>query len=93
MSRLKRGVHGRVDAANVAQGGRRAPALPWWAFATAGGEAEGDRGGLLANTGLNRVGTHLKGPVAVLLVLVGHSEGARQAGRERGGWWGTGKQM
>ena len=57
------------------------------AFARAGG------GGLLANTGLNRVGTHLKGPVAVLLVLVGHSEGARQAGRERGGWWGTGKQM
>ena len=51
------------------------------------------RGGLLANMGLNRVGTHLKGPVAVLLVLIGHSEGARQAGRERKGWWGTGKQM
>ena len=40
-------------------------------------EAEGDGGGLLANTGLNRVRTHLKGPAAVLLVLVGHSEGAR----------------
>ena len=92
-SRLKRGVRGRVDAANVTQDGRRALALPWWAFARAGGEAEGDGGGLLANTGLNRVGTHLKGPVAVLLVLVGHSEGARQAGRARGGWWGTGKQM
>ena len=51
--RLKRGVHGRVDAANMAQGGRRAPALPWWAFARAGGDAEGDGGGLLANTGLN----------------------------------------
>ena len=87
LSRLKRGVRGRVDAANVAQGGRRAPALPWWAFARAGG------GGLLADTGLNKVGTHLKGPMAVLLVLVGHSEGARQAGRERGGWSGTGKQM
>ena len=48
-------------------------------FARAGG------GGLLANTGLNRVGTHLKGPMAVLLVLVGHSKGARQAGRECGG--------
>ena len=77
MSRLKRGVGGRVDAANVAQGERRAPTLPWWAFARAGSEAEGDGGGLLANTGLNRVGTHLKGPVAVLLVLIGHSEGAR----------------
>ena len=86
-------MHGRVDAANMAQGGRRAPALPWWAFARAGGEAEGDGGGLLANTGLNKVETHLNWPVTVLLVLVGHSEGARQAGRERGGWWGTGKQM
>ena len=93
MSRLKRGVRGRVDAANVAQGGRRALALLWWVFARAGGEAEGDGGGLLANMGLNRVGTHLKGPVAVLLVLVGRSEGARQAGRACGGWWGTGKQM
>ena len=44
---------GQVDAANVAQGGRRAPALPLWAFAMAVGEAEGDGGGLLANTGLN----------------------------------------
>ena len=69
----------------MAQGGRRAPALPWWAFARAGGEAEGDGGGLLANTGLNKVETHLNWPVTVLLVLVGHSEGARQAGRERGG--------
>ena len=80
MSHLKRGVRGRVGAANVAQGGRRAPALPWWAFARAGGEAEGDGGGMLANTGLNRVGTHLRGPVgpmAVLLVLIGHSEGVR----------------
>ena len=77
LSRLKRGVRGRVDAANVAQGGRRTPALPWWAFARAGGQAEGDGGGLLVNTGLNRVTTHLKGPVTVLLVLVGHSEGAR----------------
>ena len=59
----------------------------------AGGEAEGDGGGLLANTGLNRVGTHLKGPVTILLVLVSHSKSARQAGREHGGWWGTGKQM
>ena len=85
LSRLKRGVRGRVDAANVAQGGRRALALPWWAFARAGGEAEGDGGGLLANTGLNRVGTHLKGPVAVLLVLVGHSKSARQEERAGGG--------
>ena len=38
------------------------------------GEAEGDGGGMLANTGLNRVGTHLKGPVTILLVLVGHGE-------------------
>ena len=53
LSRLKRGVRGRVDAANVAQGGRHAPAWPWWAFARAGGEAEGDGGGLLANMGLN----------------------------------------
>ena len=43
--------------------------------------------------GLNRVGTHLKAPMAVLLVLIGHSKGARQAGRECRGWWGTGKQM
>ena len=56
----------------------------------AGGEAEGDGGGLLANTGLNRVGTHLKGPMTVLLVLIGHSEAARQAGRECGWWWGAG---
>ena len=69
MSRSKWGVRGRVDAANVAQGGRRALALPWWTFTRAGGEAEGDGGGLLANMGLNRVGTHLKGPVAILLVL------------------------
>ena len=39
---------------------------------------------MLANTGPNGVGTHLKGPVTVFLVLVGHSEGARWAGRERG---------
>ena len=77
MSRFKWGVHGRVNAAKVAQCGRHAPALPWWVFARAGGEAEGDGGGFLANMGLNRVGTHLKGPVAVLLVLVSHSEGAR----------------
>ena len=57
----------------------------------AGGEAEGDGGGLLANTGLNREGTHLKGPVTIFLVLVSHSEGARQAGRECGGWWSTGE--
>ena len=54
MSQLKRGVHGQVDTANVAQGGRCALALPWWTFARAGGEAGGDGGGLLANTGLNR---------------------------------------
>jgi hypothetical protein len=30
------------------------------------------------------VGTHLKGPGTILLVLVGHSEGARWAGREGG---------
>ena len=54
LSCLKRGMRGRVDTANVAQGGRRALALPWWAFASTGGEAEGDGGGLLANTGLNR---------------------------------------
>ena len=40
---------------------------------------------MLVNTGLNGVGTHLKGPMTVLLVLVGHSEGARWAGRESGG--------
>ena len=79
-------MRGRVDAANVAQDGRRTLALPWWAFARAGGEAEGDGGGLLANTGLNKVETHLNWPVTVLLVLVSHSEGARQAGRERRGW-------
>ena len=45
---------GRVNTANVAQSGRCALALPWWAFARAGGEAEDDGGGLLANTGLNR---------------------------------------
>ena len=56
LSHLKRGMCGRVNTANMAQGGRRAPALPWWAFASAGGEAEGDGGGLLANTGLNRGG-------------------------------------
>ena len=60
--------------------------MPWWAFARAGSEARGDGGGLLANTGPNGVGTHLKGPMTVLLVLVGHSEGARWAGRE----WGVG---
>ena len=92
-SGLKRGVCGQVDAANVARGERSTLALPWWAFARAGGEARGDGGGLLANTGPNGVGTHLKGPVTVLLVLVGHSEGARWAGRERGGRWGTRRQM
>ena len=79
MSRLKRDVRGWVDAANMAQDGR----CPWWAIAKAGG------GGLLANTGLNRVGTHLKGPMTILLVLVSHSKGVRQAGREHGRW-GTG---
>ena len=44
LSHLKWGMHGQVDAANVAQGGRHVPALPWWAFARAGGEAEGDGG-------------------------------------------------
>jgi len=39
---------------------------------------------VLVNVGLERVGTHLKGPVTILLVLVGHSEGATWAGR---GWW------
>ena len=39
------------------------------------------------------MGTHLKGPVTVLLVLVGHSEGARWAGREHGGWLGMHRQM
>ena len=52
----------------MAQSGKYTLALPWWAFARVGGEAEGDGGGLLATTGLNRVGTHLKGPVTVLLV-------------------------
>ena len=37
--------------------------------------------------------THLEGPVTVLLVLVGHSEGARWTRREGGGWWGTRRQM
>ena len=83
-SHLKRGVHGRVDAADVARGRRSTLALPWWAFARASGEAGGDGVGLLANMGLIRVGDHLKGPVTVLLVLVGHGEGARWAGRERG---------
>ena len=45
LSHLKWDVRGRVNAANVAQDGRR----PWWAIVKAGG------GGLLANTGLNRV--------------------------------------
>ena len=93
MSCLKQGVHSQVDTANMAQGRRSAPALPWWAFTRDGSEAEGDGGGLLANTGLNRVRTCLKGPVTILLVLVGHSEGAWRTGREHGGWWGTGKQM
>jgi len=92
-SRLKRVVCGQVDAADVVQGGRSTLALPWWAFARASGEVGGDGGGFLANMGLNRVGTHLKGPVTVLLVLVSHSEGGRWAGREGRGWWGTGKQM
>ena len=48
-----------------------------------GPAVRGDGGGLLANPGLDRVGTHLRVPVTVLLVLVGHSEGARWAGRER----------
>ena len=65
--------------------------MPWWAFTRAGGEVQCDGGGLLANTGSNRVGTHLKGPMTILLVLVSHSEGARWAGRERGG--GTRRQM
>ena len=43
---------------------------------------QGNGGGLLANPGLDRVGTHLRVPVTVLLVLVVHSEGARWAGRE-----------
>ena len=55
----------------MAQGGGHTMALPWWAFTRAGGEAEGDGGGLLANMGLNRVGTHLKRPVTILLILVG----------------------
>ena len=60
--------------------------MPWWALARAGGEVQCDGGGLLANTGPNGVGTHLKGPMTVLLVLVSHSKGARWAGREsRGG--------
>jgi len=77
----------------MVQGGRSTLALPWWVLARAGGEVGGDGGGLLANMGLNRVGTHLKGPVSILLVLVGHSKGGRWAGREGRGWWGTGKQM
>ena len=51
---------------------------------------------VVSKYGPNRVGTHLKGPMAVLLVLVGHSEGARQAGRECRGWcrwWRRGKQI
>ena len=48
-----------------------------------GPAVQGDGGGLLANPGPDRVGTHLRVPVTVLLVLVGHSEGARWAGRER----------
>jgi len=93
LSCLKRGVHGGVNTAVMVQGGRSTLALPWWAFARASGEAGGDGGGLLANMGLNRVGTHLKGPVTILLVLVSHSEGGRWAGREGRGWWGTGKPM
>jgi len=47
---------------------------------------QGHGGGLLANAGSDRVGTQLKGPVTILLVLFCHSEGARWAGREhRGG--------
>ena len=82
LSCLKRGVCGRVDAADMAQGGRSTLALPWWAFTRASGEVQGVGGGLLANPGPDRIGTHLKVPVTVLLVLVGHSEGARWAGRE-----------
>ena len=44
-SRLKRGVRGQVDAADMVRGGRSALALPWWAFARAGGEVGGDGGG------------------------------------------------
>src|SRR6266702_2914925 len=39
-----------------------------------GPAVQGDGGGLLANPGPDRVGTHLRVPVTVLLVLVGHSE-------------------
>jgi len=46
-------VHGQVDAANMAQGGKSALALPWWVFTRAGGEARGDGSGLLANKGPN----------------------------------------
>ena len=47
---------------------------------------QGHGGGLLANAGSDRVGTQLKGPVTILLVLFHHSEGARWAGKEhRGG--------
>ena len=49
-----------------------------------GPAVQGDGGGLLANLGPDRVGTHLRVPMTVLLVLVSHSKGARWAGRERG---------
>ena len=71
----------------MAQGGRRTLALPWWVFTRAGGEREGDGGGLLANTGLNRVGTHLKGPVTILLVLVSHSKVQGRQEESAGGGW------
>lgn len=49
---------------------------------------------MLANVGPDKVGTHLQGQVTVLLVFVGHSEGARRAGRECRGAaaqaWGNG---
>jgi hypothetical protein len=50
----------------------------------ASSELRGDGGGLFANAVPDRVGTHLKGLVTVLLVFVGHNEGMRWAGRERG---------
>ena len=39
---------------------------------------------MLANPGPDRVGTHLRVPMTILLVLVSHSEGARWAERECG---------
>jgi len=62
-------------------------------FTSTGGEAGGDGGGLLANMGLNRVGTHLKGPAtfswslsAIVRVGGGQEERAGGGGAQASKW-------